>query len=268
MIIDNIHRIVFVHIPKCAGTTVRSILQKYDSTGGKFTARVDYHPVLGKLDYVHIPLFILEKYFPEEFEKITEYETFAIVRNPLSRFASSISQRLLMYGQKPIHFCSLSEIKKEIQETINFLDQKSGYERLLPAEYIHFQRQKDYIYVNGERLIKNVYPLEKINCLIRDIAFILGEHCEFSPEENRAFVIRNHALRKLFLLTRQYYRPLVRRLPNSVRKGLNAKIFVRRDDLYGEVFEEGNVREFIENYYKEDFILYESLRNEISKDDS
>ncbi len=80
MIISDKHQFAFVHIPKCAGTSLRSILQHFDDRGSKFTGRVDHHTELGELDYVHIPLFALREHFRPEFEAVQQYWSFAVVR--------------------------------------------------------------------------------------------------------------------------------------------------------------------------------------------
>lgn len=49
MIIDDRHRFVFVHIPKCAGTSVRQVLKQFDSYEGRWANAKREHPELGRL---------------------------------------------------------------------------------------------------------------------------------------------------------------------------------------------------------------------------
>ena len=118
MILSKPHKFAFIHIPKCAGTTVRNLLQSFDSMEGHFTSRVDTHPVLGQLDYVHMPLFVLRDYFPEEFEMVRDYWSFCCDAGSFARFASSVSQHLKMYTDRPIHMCAEKEVRKAIDECI------------------------------------------------------------------------------------------------------------------------------------------------------
>ena len=88
MIIDDEHRVAFVHIPKCGGTSVRNQLAAIDSCKGEFYGRRP-HERLGLLDYCHIPLQTLAREFPTAYEKVGAYQSFAIVREPHARFASA-----------------------------------------------------------------------------------------------------------------------------------------------------------------------------------
>jgi hypothetical protein len=97
MIISDRHHFVFAHIPKCAGTSVRDALQHLDDRDGFYTGRVDQHPTLGLLDYVHIPLFNLRDHFRSEFEKAGDYWSFAVVRDPFGRFPSAAVALILFF---------------------------------------------------------------------------------------------------------------------------------------------------------------------------
>src|SRR5690554_2986132 len=98
MIINDAHQFVFIHIPKCAGTAVRVRLGEFDSSGGAFSISKGFHTEIGELDMAHIPLPVLKRFFPEPYEKVRTYESFAIVRDPFQRFSSSLFQRLMMFG--------------------------------------------------------------------------------------------------------------------------------------------------------------------------
>jgi hypothetical protein len=61
MIVSDRHRFVFIHIPKCAGTSVRNVLEGFDETGGRFNTRIADDPKFGRLDYTHLPLSIMAR---------------------------------------------------------------------------------------------------------------------------------------------------------------------------------------------------------------
>lgn len=95
MIINHQHRLVFIHIPKCGGTSVRNTLRHlhegdaiWDVVGRQ------PHPALGVIAYNHLPLKSIKDHFPKLYEDISNYESFAIVRDPKIRFISSVSEYL------------------------------------------------------------------------------------------------------------------------------------------------------------------------------
>lgn len=266
MIISDHFQFAFVHIPKCAGTTVRMELEHYDDTEGAFTNRVDDHAELGRIDYVHIPLFILRKYFLTEYKKIRDYDSYAVVRDPYSRFPSSFSQHLNFYGKSPIHKLKSSEIKREIDLVIQKLQKhRSIY---LPYQYIHFQRQIDYVCDQNEILVSRLYTISDVRRLLADISSKIGAELEQSPKgpvkANQAIVYRHDVLRSLDQMTRIALGPALRRLvPSNTKKKLkhtSRKFFyVPRQKGLSNVFESKYIRDFIGEYYSSDITLYRKI---------
>src|SRR5215469_2320355 len=120
MIIDDEHRVAFVHIPKCGGTSVRRQLAALDSCRGFFYDRRD-HDALGRLDYCHIPLAFLAAHFRDAFDKVAAYSAFALVRDPHSRFVSATFQRLALFGGVRRTTATASEALQEAERTIDWL---------------------------------------------------------------------------------------------------------------------------------------------------
>ncbi len=265
MIISDKYHFVFIHIPKCAGSTVRSILQRLDDTHGAFTGRVARHLELGFVDYVHIPLFVLKDYFPSEFDKVKRFYSFTVVRDPFSRFPSSFSQHLKRYGKAAVKDLSLKEIKFEVTRVINYLSNQRGGQVLLPADYIHFQRQYDYIYLKGERVVDKVFGLDEIDALFADLNHFIGSDViEWQSKRieniNQAIVYRNELIRQmispLLPLAHKIVRPL---LPVHVHKALHALFYVPQKKRVADIFDSDYVRSFIKDYYREDIELIQSL---------
>jgi len=265
MIISDKYHFVFIHIPKCAGSTVRSLLQGLDDTHGAFTGRVERHPELGLVDYVHIPLFVLKIYFPSEFDKVKRFYSFTVVRDPFSRFPSSFSQHLKRYGKEAVKDLSLKELKFEVTRVINYLSNQPGGQALLPADYIHFQPQYDYIYLQGERVVDRVFGLDKIDALVADLnRFIGSDVIKWQSERieniNQATVYRNELIRQmispLLPLAQKVVRPL---LPLCVHEALRGLVYVHQTQRVADIFDSDYVRSFIKEYYREDIELIQSL---------
>lgn len=269
MIIDDKHKIAFVHIPKCAGTTLRQHLQEYDRSQGKFTDRVDMHEKLGMLDYVHIPLFVLKEHFPEEFQRVQQYWSFAVIRDPYSRFASSVSQRLKMYGSKPIEALSEKEVRQEVESCIEFIKNNAREQVLLPHDYIHFQRQVDYIYLGKEKIVDAVYATEKVDDLVDILMEKMGHTSEVlikvknnEKRKNNTVVYRNDFVRFLMRIIKPFNRILVSVMPERLKETFKRKVYVGRDERMGSVFSDPSVKRFIDDYYHQDIKLYERVKKQ------
>jgi hypothetical protein len=267
MIISDRHKFAFVHIPKCAGTSVRRPLEKFDSYEGAFTGRVDSHPTLGQLDYVHIPLFSLRDHFPAEFRAIREYWSFAVMRDPFARFASSVSQRLKMYSDRPIRSCSSDEVRRAIDESIEYLTNKPREQCLLPPEYIHFQKQVDYIQLNGESVVDKIYLVDEVDTLLGDLGRIVGKNL-LEPETfgaqgakaNVSVVYKNDLVRHVIESARPVTNRLGKILPENAKQRIRDRIYIPRDKRMRDLFAQEHVQAFITDYYEDDVRLLEQVR--------
>lgn len=266
MILCDKHKFAFIHIPKCAGTSVRNLLQEFDSTQCFFTGRVGEHPDIGRIDYVHIPLFVLRKFFVNEFSLIQNYWSFAIVRDPYSRFSSSVSQRLKMYSDSPIYMRRADEVRKEIDQCIEFLSAKPKRNGLLPPEYIHFQRQVDYVKLDGRPVVDNLYTVENIKDLVADLENRIGMSLSVRdhgvpPKANQSVVFRNEMLREIFSLTRPVTKKISQFLPESARQKIRSHVYVPRDARMKELFASQYVKDFVSDYYSEDILLVKQVES-------
>lgn len=265
MIICDEHRLVFVHIPKCAGTSVRKALQDFDSRGGKFTSRTGIHPSIGQLDFVHIPLFVLNEHFHAEFEVLKEYWSIAVIRNPYSRFASSVTQHMNMYSAQPIQMRSRGDIQTAIETSIRYLSRQPEGPHLLASEFIHFQKQVDFINLDGERVINKLYLVNEIDDLLTDVGIRFGKSL-IEPtldsgrvSENRSFVYRNNLLHRVLETSRPVATYFANFLPESVKENIRSLVYVPRDQRMNDLFQTEQVRDFIQEYYAGDIAVYDRL---------
>ncbi|WP_419308077.1 sulfotransferase family 2 domain-containing protein [Chromohalobacter israelensis] len=260
MIISDHYRFAFVHIPKCAGITVRNKLKRYDDLRGEFENRVENHPELGMLDYVHIPLSTLKEYFSDEYRKVESYRAFCVVRDPYSRFGSSLSQRIKMYcgGLQKI---SRKELAKELDKTIEFLTREASLEQL-PAQYIHFQRQVSYIYVEGRQVVDQVFLVERLDKLYDYIEYLSGEPVAKSDERlNQALAYKNQVLKNVGEVIRPIARMAIPgKLKGPAHKVLDGIFYDSSDKMFKEILSSSYVEDFVAEYYSEDIVLYDSLK--------
>lgn len=262
MIISDRYRFAFVHIPKCAGTYVRNKLNPFDDTAGYFFRRVDRHPNLGLCDYQHIPLRELQQYFPSEFERISTYSAFAVLRNPFDRFPSSIAQRLREYKGLPFHTLSRVDLQSEVEGTINFL---SKQDNIMDATYIYLARQSDYVELGGARVIHNLYSLRHVDVMLRHISLLIGTELlgmDSVSVTNQTDVYRNEGMRRMFEALRPILRgPVLSLLPDSVKKRFRTVLYKPSKQNIPAVFKSTAIRSFVREYYRRDFEIYESIAN-------
>ena len=158
MIIDDEHGVAFVHIPKCGGTSVRNQLAPIDSCNGEFYGRKP-HDRLGVLDYCHIPLHVLASEFAPVYEKLSTYESFALVRDPHARFASATFERLALFSGVPRSKTTGAMAIKEAEAVMAWLERRTHFS---DAAYIHFARQIDFVAHEGRPVVANVFSLENM----------------------------------------------------------------------------------------------------------
>lgn len=254
-----------MHIPKCAGTSVRDPLQPLDDRDGYYTGRVELHLDLGLLDFVHIPLFTLQDYFFADFERIRDYWSFAVVRDPFARFPSSVSQRFRMYGDEPIQKQGVTAIKSAIEQSIEFLAKQPHNNNRLPTEYIHFQKQVDYICLDGKRVVDTLYTVDEVETLIGDVGERVRQDLlahvgqNRTVHANRTVVHRNEMVRLLVETTRPMTRLVTTALTESARDRLRNMVYVSRDRRLASLFNSDYVQDFIREYYREDIELWSNV---------
>jgi hypothetical protein len=260
MFISHKNRFVFVHIPKCAGTSVRAHLQNLNVSGDRYE-EISMHPELGKIAEAHLPLSILRQYFPQEFAAVCDYQSFAILRDPMDRFPSSMSQHLDNFGSRSSAEVSKSELFQHVDAAIMGIEsQKDG---ILPLELTHFQKQSGFVSEGGRRIVDNLYKIESMESFWRDLNEVLGLETETTPHApilNEALVYRNPLIQNFALsiapVLAKYLRPIISR---NFALWAKEKMLVPRDDRWSELFNSSDIRNFVSSYYEEDMALYHAL---------
>ncbi len=259
MIVDDVHEVAFVHIPKCGGTSVSRQLRSLDSNK-EFFKDVRDHPALGRTHFSHLPLFSLREFYPETFDRIAAYRAFAIARDPYVRFASSTIQHLDEFRGFDRVGITTPVALTEARRIVDWLSRR---DRFSDAEYMHFTRQSDYVELDGRMIVRNIFPLENV----AELATALEEACgvELDPDrrDNTSFSSDSAVLRAL-----RAARPLYSRLTTwTLRRDL--LLLARRlgiqkpSPFYDAVRQDPEVSAFVEEYYARDFSLYAQARARI-----
>lgn len=250
MIIDDSHRLAFVHIPKCAGTSVKRAMRPLDSMAGAFEGLAE-HPVLGHYHRAHIVLRDLAAHFPEAYAKVEAYTAFAIMRDPLARFQSAIFQRLREYHHVAQSDFTPAMIAREADKVRAHL---SASPDRLEAEWVHFTRQCDYVEHDGRRLVPHIFSVKDMAGVSRFVAERTG--IEVGEEKrNRTTVISVGALKPL---QRALRRPYANAVSPERRKAI--RDWMARAGFYKDLPKQDfalppGIEAFVRDHYARDFEL-------------
>lgn len=248
MIISDDHRLVFIHIPKCAGVSVKAPLRAIDSTGGAFS-RIGDHDALGRIHYAHIVLRDMAAHFPAEWDKLRAYRSFAVVRRPEERFVSAMFQRLREFKGLAQSAITPALIEEEATEVIRALE--AAPDRL-GLELVHFNRQADYLFLDGAQIVERIFPIEHMPAIVAHIAQETGVQVA-EEKKNRSTEFRFGAVKPLIRALRKPYAALV---PYAARNRLRSNM--TNAGLYTDAKRPmmlrpgGRVEGFVKTYYAED----------------
>ena len=110
----------------------------------------------------HLPLHVLERYFPEEFGALQSVTSYTLLREPMDRFISGISQLARGTGKQPGEM-SADAIRATADGVMDYL---ATAPRFPDFRHTLFIRQADYIDLDGQRVIDHAYPTEAIEQLM------------------------------------------------------------------------------------------------------
>ena len=255
MIISDRHRFAFVHIPKCAGTSVRKALRPIDAVDSIFDG-MGTHPDLGMVNYAHFTLHDLSCHFPDQYRKVAEYRSVAIVRDPVDRFFSAIFQRLREFKGYEQSRITAKVIAGEVDAVIETLGATTG--RLI-LEYVHFNRQSDYVFHNGKRIVTEVFALDRLADAATYIENCTGVRLDETAPENRTVALRAGVLAPVMQTLRKPYAAIV---PLGTRDRVRSRL--TKFGLYGGVEKRqflkpgSRAERFLGEHYATDFELYAS----------
>jgi hypothetical protein len=261
VIISDTHKFIFIHIPKCGGTTVRNALLSYDEHRSDFFDKgIEDHPELGRIDYHHLPLEALALMYPAEYELLDSYRSFALVREPVQRFCSGISYRIKIMGWTGDGENQIDMFKQEARRVLAFLQNRRG-SGLLPSAFAHFARQAEFINHGDMRKISDVRRIENLAALLTDISEIIGHPLKVR-ESNQSLRFRNEKMGQWNArlqpilkraLPRSVWKPILV-LTKSVLEGLG-QVQVQNTALLADCLSMSELQQ-IHELYEEDMQIY------------
>lgn len=257
MIISPRHGFVFVHIPKCAGTSVRTQIVKCDPDHIAM-AEVGTHPVLGSIDFGHVPLRMLRQHFPREYAFLERFTSYAVVRDPLERFGSSLRQMLWRYDQRPMTLIPPAELRdltlKTLGELAGELDHPS-------SRFIFFARQRDFIWDEDRRIVDHLVPMSLVPDFIAHLGRITDTDLETGTRSNQNVELRfkrigGLAYRVNDLLRRSLPLDVHARIKDGALRLLSAR---KSAAEASGILEMEEVRAFVDTHYAEDARIHREV---------
>ena len=140
MIICDIKKFIFIHIPKNSGTTMTEELQKtYKDT--QLLMWVERDGINIGIDKMHLYYDVIDKFIPKNI--LDNYYKFCIIRNPYNKFYSAFQ------NFKPIHgYCDVNVfIKDKLDEEFIY-----GKELIPGDERVHYRPQFTFVYNNENNI--------------------------------------------------------------------------------------------------------------------
>lgn len=236
---------------------MRKALRPIDETIGIFD-RIAEHPEMGMVHYSHLTLTDLAAHFPEQYRKVTDYRSVAIVRDPIDRFYSAVFQRLREFKGYEQSRITAKVVEQEAESIAQMLLENTDR---LALEYVHFNRQVDYIFNRDERIVEHVFALDRLGDASAYIEACTGVRVATDVAENRTVALRAGVLAPAFRALRGPYGALV---PYDIRNGIRTRL--TRLGVYGNVEKRryvksgSGIERFLAQYYRRDFDLFTSTR--------
>lgn len=167
MIISDTYNYIFIHVPKCAGTSIRSILSKHDTRNNFYWmhhllpgATKENNPL--PVDKAHMTLSVLKQLYPDDFNLISEYTTFALSRHPRTRLISAFfepRQKLLNAANAKTDE-AIESTRRIFREYIQSLTTNANF--LYPA-FVHATPQSLFHIYQGKMMTDVVIRVENPN---------------------------------------------------------------------------------------------------------
>jgi hypothetical protein len=268
------HRLVFIHIPKCAGRSICDLLplehDRFETMLQADLQGMGAQPIagmdpacmtcgqLGRIHTKHLPLAVMRAHFPTLWQSVEQSQSFAMVRDPRDRFISAVIQRLREMKRKSVAEIDDATIAREAELACEWL---ARHDEVHTLDYIHFSRQAGFLFVDGRQVVKHCFAIENFD----DAKAWLRQEFGFAADAARP---RNRSVKAVGWL-----RPVAPALGRAYKAALPARWrailspYWARSGLlkptaagYGAFRLSPAVESFIEHYYRRDRELHRSIR--------
>lgn len=257
MIISHAHDFGFVHIPKCAGSTIRHQLRDIDDLQGAFFG-TKVLPDGRQINGNHVPLQVLKVHYPEAWDALCGVTSYVIVRDPMGRFLSAMAQYLRGNVREAAEMRKDEILSEALQIIATVTDQNAPQ----TVKHAVFYPQVDFVYLEGQQVITHVVAMDDVDLLFdrmttqHDLTIIRDK--VWNPTVTYRVPAMSGALNRVKDISKQY-------LPMKTYVNLR-ELAVRTLTTKGvpkleEVLQaSGDVQDFVSRFYAEDATLYQTAK--------
>jgi hypothetical protein len=160
VIVSESKGFVFIHNPKCAGTSVRESLKKHDTRDNYFWMGEYCHVLNRHIDKAHIILKNLAISYPEIFRLLDRFFVFTFVRDPYERFYSSFFEYMKHHRKDIV----IPPDSRKVMEMINDF----AVANITPNSVVndfklrHFPPQHLFVYIGNKSYVDFVGKVERM----------------------------------------------------------------------------------------------------------
>lgn len=259
MVICDGLQLAFMHIPKCAGTSIRRALAPFDSS--RLDGYFDF-PDGGRQHLHHLPLAMVKRHLPDIFSRIERYESYAVLREPRERFASALLQYLRSFRGLQLGGGELNQFQVQGRELCRRL---AKAEAVREPELMHFLPQREFVVCDGAAVVRHLHCFDDLPRFTRALRQRHGVTLDLRLRANQGRTRNNPALDVFLSLSRQTMDRLLssdgkQRLRGAWRSlsGNSPK------GLYRALYEDREVTRFVDDFYAGDAALYDGARADAS----
>lgn len=258
MIISRAKNFGFVHVPKCAGSTIRWPMKDEDDFDGFFFGSA---PVadLGQVNLNHLPMAWLREYFPQAYSALQDVESYSIVRDPMDRFISAVAQRARALEKDPGSL-RRKDILGLTEESIAYVRSLEGFP---DAKRIYFAPQHSFIFAGKEQGVTHIWPVERMPQLLNRL------------ETNHQIVLkRNQTWNPTVTYRQSWMAAPLKNLKDVAKKSLPTRQYAFLRDAAVRVFttkgaplledtirNDNKISAFVKDYYAQDAELHREILN-------
>ena len=256
-VISDEHRFAFLHIPKTAGTTVGRQLSVLVPSDPRFHHHHGEDPRVGAFWWQHLTLDEMAILVPETLDKVRDYDSTAVLRDPKGRFRSALGNHILK-----VHDRSASHLRAAaVRETADRVMDRCERDDLTELHMGFFKPQVRYVERSGERYLTRLFEIGSLPALADHVERATGAKVNVETRLRVAKSFRRGPLAFFRAL-----RPLVEGvLPSEAARRLKTKtksaLAQDRDDVIEEIVASPRARRLFDDFYGRDRELFEEARS-------
>ncbi len=246
-------RFAFLHIPKTGGTTFGQQLAEQVAHDARFYEGIERDEVLGDFYRDHLTMPVYAKRYPDVFEKLRDFDVYAISRDPYARFRSALAEYSRMSERGELSQLSPGDLRAFIGRVMD--DLKAG--RTGEINMIFFRPQAEYLALDGEMIADRVFDIRALGRFAGEVGEKYGLRIDTEENRRKTPHYDRRMMGRIAGLKRVAERVLPAPLLGLVKSGVQRAIQRDGDPLLEKTLEHLGAKEFARDHYKDDYEIRE-----------